>query len=158
MNRFTLHEFSLPLLAVLLLSLASVFAAAQQPAPPSQGIAVQLPTVTNFGISTVVMLPDAGATRLGSISRGASALTSAGAPFLSNVPGVSPLFRSQGLGSTYSTGLASVQAHVIISSEMEAGVLAEAERRLAARRSIDPNGSPPVQRRAAFISRNIGRK
>lgn len=158
MIRFQLLSFShLLLVALLVIRPSGEPATAQQPAP-GQGVAIQLPSVSNFSINTVVMAPDAGATRLGGIHRGSSGRSTAGVPLLSGVPGVSPLFRSQGLGSSYSTGSASVQAHIVISSEIEDEVLAEAERRIATRRSIDPNGSLNVQRRAAFLSRNIGRK
>lgn len=158
MIRFTMCKFSSMLVAALMVHRAAEFVSAQDLNVPSQGVAIQLPTVSNFGISTVVMAPDAGATRLGGISRGAGGMSQSGIPMLSNVPGVSPLFRSRGLGSTYSTGQSSVHVHVIINSEIEQDVLAEAERRIATRRSIDPNGPPDVQRRAAFLSRNIGRK
>jgi type II secretory pathway component GspD/PulD (secretin) len=125
---------------------------------PGTGVAIQLPTTNQFGISTAVMVPDAGATRLGGVRRGASGLSSRGVPMLSNIPGVNPLFRNQALGSTYSAGQASVHVHLIVSKEIEADVLAEAERRSATRQTIHPNGSPETQQRAAFITRNIGRR
>jgi type II secretory pathway component GspD/PulD (secretin) len=137
---------------------SSVESLAQQPNPPSQGIPIQLPTVSSFQINTVVMAPDAGATRLGGVARGASGMSSAGVPLLSNVPGINPLFRNQAFGSSYSAAQSSVHVKLIIHSEIEEELLAEAERRIATRLAIDPNGSAAVQKRAAFLSRNIGRK
>lgn len=133
------------------------FVVAQQN-QPSFGLPVQLPTVSTFQINTVVMVPDAGATRLGGVTRGASGLSSAGVPLLSNVPGINPLFRNQAFGSSSSAAQSSVHVRLIIHSEMEEEVMAEAERRIATRQAIDPNGSAAVQQRAAFLSRNIGRK
>jgi type IV secretory pathway VirD2 relaxase len=45
-----------------------------------------------------------------------------------------------------------------LNKEIEADVLAEAERRIAARSTVNPNGSAETQQRAAFITRNIGRR
>ena len=125
---------------------------------PGSGVAIQLPSVTNFGISTAVRIPDGGAVRLGGVTRGASGYSSNGVPMVSNIPGINSLFRSQAFGSTYSSAQSSVRVHLIISKEIEEDVLAEAERRIIARKTIDPNGSAEVQRRAALLSRSIGRR
>jgi type II secretory pathway component GspD/PulD (secretin) len=125
---------------------------------PGIGLPVQLPSTTTFGIRTNVMVPDAGAARLGGVQRGASGWNSTGIPMLSNLPGSAPLFRNQASGHAHSASQASARVHVILNKEIEENVLAEAERRMVARREADPNGSPETQQRAAFLTRNMGRR
>lgn len=157
------HAYRWPVFAFGLTLMAGSFgeypsSASAQIGQPGTGVTIQLPTTTSFGINTTVMVPDAGATRLGSVRRGASGLSSSGFPMLSYVPGASPLFRGHAFGSSYSAGQSSVKVHIILSKEIEADVLAEAERRVATRKSVNPNGNAETQQRAAFITRNIGRR
>lgn len=121
----------------------------------AQNIPVQLPSVNQFRLNTVVSVPDGGMIHLGGFNRGASGFHSSGLP----VPGAGPLFQNRAYGSSFSSGSATLHVRVFLTSEMDADVMAEAERRIIqARKSIDPNGSPHVQRKADFISRNIGRR
>ena len=112
---------------------------AQQTRPTN--IPIRLPTVGFFNVRTVVSVPDAGVMSLGGVSRSASG---------SSVRGTGPAwvrpFRSRGLGSWNSASNASVRARVIINSEIEEGVMAEATGGRLARELVDSNGSPEVQR------------
>ncbi len=120
----------------------------------AQTTTVQLPSVSQFRVNTVVSVPDGGMIHLGGINRGASGIRSSSVPML----GVGPLFQNRAFGGSYSAGNATLHARIFLTSEVDAAVMAEAERRILARRSIDPNGSPDVQQKADFISRNIGRR
>ena len=66
-------------------------------------------------------------------------------------------FRNRAIGRETGSSQATVKVDLIIMSELEAQVMAEAERRQAIRQRNNPNGSRSVQRKADFISRNIGR-
>jgi hypothetical protein len=90
---------------------------------PGIGLPVQLPSTTTFGIRTNVMVPDAGAARLGGVQRGASGWNSTGIPMLSNLPGSAPLFRNQASGHAHSASQASARVHVILNKEIEENVL-----------------------------------
>ncbi len=120
---------------------------------------VQLPTLNVFNINTAVSVPDGGVMLLGGVSGGSHGLNSRGVPGLSVVPLANRPFRNQGYGSTRFSRNASVSVTIISMREQEAEVLAEAERRQAFRSGeYNPNGSAETQNRAAFISRNIGRR
>lgn len=121
---------------------------AQQTRPTN--IPIRLPTVGFFNVRTVVSVPDAGVMRLGGVSRSASGSSSQGPAW------VRP-FRSRSLGGLNSATNAGVHARVIINSEIEDGVMAEAAARKLAREVVDPNGSPAVQQKADFLTRNMGR-
>lgn len=114
---------------------------------------VQLPTFRFFNVRTVVSVPDGGTISLGGVNRSSSGSVKRGVPGLSRVPGAGRLFGNRATGSTRS----SVSAKVIVMSEYEEAVLAEAERRRRRSALRDPNGSAAVQKKADFISRNVGR-
>lgn len=123
---------------------------AQQTRPTN--INIQLPTVGFFNVRTVVSVPDAGVMSLGGASRSAS-----GSSVRRTGPAWVRPFRNRGLGSRNSASNAAVQARVIINSEIEEGVMAEAAARRLAREIVDPNGSPAVQHQADFLTRHMGR-
>ena len=115
---------------------------------------VQLPTIDVFTIQTSVMVPDGGTMLLGTIGRSSMGETMRGVPLLGNIPGAGRLFRNRGIGQETSAGTATVSAQILSMREMEEGVLAEGNRRLqSAPFAADAN----TQRRAEFLSRNIGR-
>ena len=118
---------------------------------------VQLPTLRFFNVRTVVSVPDGGSTSLGGVSRNASGSINRGVPGLSSVPGAGRLFRNRGIGGTANAAGSSVSARIIVMSELEEDVLAEANRRQTFSAQSDPNGSLAVQRQADFITRNLGR-
>jgi len=121
-------------------------------------ITLQLPQVAVFNVQTVVSAPDGGSAFLGGIGRSSTGAITRGVPGLSNIPGAGRLFRNRAIGRE--TSNSSARAHVQIFSlqEMEKEVMAEARARAAAREPNDPNGSTATQRKADFISRNIGKK
>lgn len=120
---------------------------------------VQLPTLNVFNINTAVSVPDGGTMLLGGVSGGSHGLNGRSVPGLSVVPLANRPFRNQGYGSNRFSRNASVSVTIISMREQEAEVLAGAERRQALRsREFNPNGSAETQSRAAFISRNIGRR
>lgn len=141
-------------LALLTLLLSCEFAHAQQPIATT----IQLPSVRVFQINTAVSVPDGGSMLLGGVSRSGYGSSSFGVPLLGNVPLAGRPFRNQASGSYFSSGMARAHVTILSNAEMEADVLAEANRRELLRTTIDPNGMPAVQRRADFISRNIGRR
>ncbi len=118
---------------------------------------VQLPTVRFFNVRTVVSVPDGGSISLGGVSRNTSGSISRGVPGLGSVPGAGRLFRNRGIGGTSNASGSAVSARIIVMSELEEDVLAEANRRQAISTQLDPNGSIAVQRQADFITRNLGR-
>lgn len=111
---------------------------------------IQLPTVRVFNISTVVSVPDGGTLSLGGSTGSSRSRISRG------LPGGRP-FQNRAIGGTSSAANSSVSARLIIMSEYEKEVLAEAERRRKLAALNDPNGPPAVQQKADFMSRHIGR-
>ncbi len=118
---------------------------------------VQLPVIQGFGVNSTVSVPDGGVIRLGGVNRSRTGSISRGVPGLSNLPGLNRGFRNRAIGRETGSSQATVKVDLIIMSELEAQVMAEAERRQAIRQRNNPNGSRSVQRKADFISRNIGR-
>jgi hypothetical protein len=116
---------------------------------------VQLPTFRFTTVNTTVSVPDRGAVYLGGVNRAATASTSRGVPLLGKVPGLGPLTRSRGISRTTSASSTSVHATIIDHAELDRQVLAEAARRRLV--SGDRNIDPILNRRADFLSRNIGR-
>jgi len=114
----------------------------------AQGI--QLPTVRVFNISTVVSVPDGGTISLGGVNRSSRGSISRG------LPGGRP-FQNRAIGRASSAANSSVSAKLIIMSEYEKEVMAEAERRRKLAALTDRNGPPAVQQKADFMSRHIGR-
>ena len=118
---------------------------------------VQQPTLRSFNLNSAVAVPDGGTIRLGGINRSQSGTVSRGVPGFSGIPGLSRGFRNRAIGRSTGSSQATAKVDLIIMSELEAQVLAEGRRLQAIRQQSDPNGSQAVQRRADFISRNIGR-
>lgn len=118
---------------------------------------IQLPTVRVFNIRTVVSVPDGGTLSLGGIGRSSSGSIGRGVPGLGSVPLAGRPFRNQAIGSNSTATRSSVSAKVIVMSEYEQAVLAEAERRRQRAARSDPNGSTATQQKADFMSRHIGR-
>ena len=121
------------------------------------GVTIQLPTIGFFNVNTVVSVPDGGRTSLGGVRRGAWGRTSRSVPLAGNIPGLGRGFNNTAIGRDASASNASVSAKIIVMSELEQEVLAEAERRRALRSFQNPNGTASTQRKADFITRNIGR-
>ena len=118
---------------------------------------VQLPTFRFFNVRTVVSVPDGGTISLGGVNRSSSGSVNRGVPGLSRVPGAGRLFGNRAIGGSTGSSRSSVSAKVIVMSEYEEAVLAEAERRRRKSALRDPNGSAAVQKKADFNSRNVGR-
>ena len=110
---------------------------------------IQLPTLRVFNIQTVVSVPDGGTLSLGGVGRSSRGSISRG---LGGRP-----FQNRAIGGTTSAANSSVSAELIIMSEYEREVLAEAERRRKLAALTDRNGPPAVQQKADFMSRHIGR-
>lgn len=128
--------------------------AQQRPA----GVRVQLPTTSFFNIRTVVSAPDAGITKLGGVSRGASTRSSYGIPGLSNIPWLGRSFRNRALAGSNSANNSSVLVRIISNKEIEEDVLSAATAHKRRDEIRDPNGSHAIQAQADFLSRNIGRR
>ena len=125
---------------------------AQNPFRPSFNQTVQLPVLRFFNVRTVVSAPDGGVMSLGGVKSHSSGSRSSGIPGLAGRP-----FQNRGTGFSSTGSHLVVKPRIIISSELEADVLREAERRNAIREKSDPNGPKAVQAKADFITRNIGR-
>ena len=113
---------------------------------------IQLPTLRFFNVNTTVSVPDGGTISLGGVNRSASGSISRGVPLL---PG--PLFNNRGIGSSHGSNQVTASAKIIVLSELEEEVMAEARRRKAVAARTDPNGPVAVQHQADFITRNVGR-
>lgn len=146
-------------MAVILVSglLFDSVASAQFPNQQPTGVTVQLPSTRIFSLNTVVSVPDGGSTYMGGVSRTGRTSISRGVPGLSSVPGANRLFRNRGIGQDISTGGASASVNVIIQDELEEQVMAQARQMMAARESLDPNGSYAVQAQADYISQHVAR-
>lgn len=118
---------------------------------------VQLPSVGFFNVRTAVSVPDGGSIQIGGVNRHSSGRIGRGVPGLRSVPGVGRLTGNQAIGSSSGSGKATVRPRLIIMSEMEEELIAEAARRSRQAAANDPNGSAAVQQKADFITRNIGR-
>ncbi len=96
--------------------------------------AVQLPTISHFGVSTSVVVPDRGSTVLGGVSRSAAGSGQFGTPLLPGRP-----FTNRAIGS--STGAATVRATVTVHDfeAMESRILGET---VASRVPSPPPGLP----------------
>ncbi len=117
-------------------------------------VAVQLPTFNVFSVQTTVMVPDGGRMNLGSIGRSSQGMTSRGVPLLGSAPGLGRPFNNRAIGTSTSSANVSVTAQIISLSELEAPLLSEGNRRMASRPFATP---ADVQRRAAYLSRHMGR-
>jgi hypothetical protein len=76
-----------------------------------------------------------------------------GAPYLSRA------FNNRAIGRENASSNVSVTAKILIMEELDAQVTAEGNRRAALRETThpNPNGTVDTQRKADFISRNIGK-
>ncbi len=121
------------------------------------GITVQQPVVSAFNVNTAVAVPDGGTISLGGISNSAHGSARRGVP-LTGGPYVNRLFNNRAIGWEQGASQAQVTVKVLVMEELEAQVLAEGARRMAIRNaeSRDPNGSAATQKKADFMSRNIG--
>ena len=118
---------------------------------------VQLPSVGFFNVRTAVSVPDGGSMQIGGVNRHASGRISRGVPGMRSVPGVGRLNGNQAIGSSSSSAKSTVRPRLIIMSELEADIMAQAARNKRQAAANDPNGSEAVQKKADFITRNIGR-
>lgn len=125
-------------LALVLMCAESV--CAQQPAVNTT---VQLPTISNFSINTVVSVPDGGTMFLGGGAGGAA--------FSSRRLGNRSISRSASRPGV------SVSASLIIGSEIDAEL--DRRGRLAKQRNARPDihGTEAVQAKASFLSKHLGR-
>lgn len=123
------------------------------------GITVQQPVVSVFGVNTAVSVPDGGTISLGGISNSASGSVRRGLP-LTGAPYLNRAFNNRAIGLEHGASTAQLSVKVLIMQELEAQVVAEGLQRIAAREAVqkNPNGSAETQRKADFISRNIGSK
>ena len=112
---------------------------------------VQLPTIRTFRVNTAVSVPDGGTISLGGVTSNGQQSIRRG----SGLPG--PLFNNRGISRNTNSSKATASAEVIVMSEYEQAVLAEVKRRRLAAQKSNPNGSPAIQAKADFITRNIGR-
>ena len=148
MTRQTVYKVAFPVVVLLAVSFHSQNASAQS---------VQLPTIGFFNVRTVVSVPDGGSMQIGGVQRSGSQRLGRGIPGLRNVPGAGRLLGNRGIGRSTGSSRATVHPRLIIMSELEAEVMAGAERLQREAAARDPNGSAEVQKKADFISRNIGR-
>ena len=118
---------------------------------------VSLPTLRIFNVRTAVSVPDGGAIQTGGVNRYSSGSVSRGTPILGDVPGVGRLFKNRAIVRDGSSNSVTVRPRLIIMSELEEDVLAEAAWRNAQAAKKNPNGPAAVQKKANFITRNIGR-
>jgi hypothetical protein len=113
---------------------------------------VQLPVVSFFNVRTAVSVPDGGTMVLGGVSRYSESSTSRGIPGLRG-----PVFQNRATGYSAQSSRASVKTTIISTREIDEVLAIEGARRALIYQRSDPNGSFEVQRKADFISRNIGR-
>jgi hypothetical protein len=110
---------------------------------PGINTTVQLPTVRNFSINTVVSVPDGGTMYLGG--------SPSGSQFSSRRPGVRSSSRSIG-----GPGI-SVSATLIIGSEVDAKL--DRRSRIALARKARPkiHGTEQEKAKASFLAKHLGR-
>lgn len=148
-----------PCASIAVWAFAIMLALATLPARQAEAqVTLQLPQVAVFNVQTVVSAPDGGSAFLGGIGRSSTGAITRGVPGLSNIPGAGRLFKNRAIGRETSNSSARAHVQVFSLQEMEKEVMAEARARAAARAPNDPNGSNATQRKADFISRNIGKK
>lgn len=128
------------------------------PSAAEAQITLQLPTQRIFSVQTVVSVPDGGSIQMGGIRRFSAGRIERGVPGLGNLPVANRLFRNQAIGSNVTGGGTSMHVQILSMQELEEDVMAEARARQLSRQSIDPNGSPEIQKKAGFIHRHVGRR
>ena len=85
----------------------------------TEGVTIQLPTIGQTSVSTVVSVPDGGTILLGGIKRQTEQRLERGVPFLSNIPYVSRLFKNVGISRDTSSLMMMVSPRIIIQEEEE---------------------------------------
>ena len=122
----------------------------------AQNVTLQLPTFQVFSVATTVVVPDRGSAYLGGVKRAAYGSNTVGVPGLSKIPGAGRLFTNRGIGSEVSSSGVHATATIMDLDELDRAVLAEA----AAKRGVLSDGgatNPAVERKAAFIAKNIAK-
>ena len=111
---------------------------------------VQLPTFTQFHVTTTVSVPDSGGAYLGGIKRLREGSTTRGVPGLGQVPMLGRLFKNRGIGREAGSSGVSVHAQILDREELEAELARQASR---------PGQvvNPRMAHQANFISRHVAR-
>jgi len=113
---------------------------------------VHLPVKSFFNLRTAISVADGGAMSLGGVSRYTEFSGSHGIPGF-----MGPVFQNRAIGYSVQSSLGSLKTTVITTREIDEVLAIEGARRALIHQRSDPNGSDEVQRKADFISRNIGR-
>jgi hypothetical protein len=113
---------------------------------------VYSPVVTFFNLRTSVSVPNGGVMSLGGVSRYAESSSSRGVPGL-----MGPIFQKRAIGYSAQRSRGSLKTTIISTREIDEVLAIEGALREAIYQRSDPNGSDEVQKKADFISRNIGR-
>lgn len=127
-------------IALTVLLASSEFLCAQAPAVNTT---IQLPTVRNFSISTVVSVPDGGTLTIGGGAGGAA--------FSSRRPGLRSSARSAG-----GPGL-SISASLIIGAEVDAELDRRGRSAIARRARPEIHGTEAEKAKASFLAKHLGR-
>ncbi len=120
-----------------------------------QAQVVQLPTFSQFQVSTTVSVPDRGAARLGGVTTSRSGATRRAVPVLGRLPIAGRGFQNRAFGFGNGTTQSSIHATIIDLDEMDRMVLAEARRK-----RLSNQGrlvADPIEERARFLSQHVGR-
>ncbi len=83
------------------------------------GTTVQLPTLSQFTVSTTVSVPDGGTVLLGGIKRLSEGRNEFGVPILSKIPYLNRLFKNVGIGRDTQSLMMMVTPRIIIQEEEE---------------------------------------
>ncbi len=137
--------------ALLMLAVVSASVAVSASA---QAQTVFLPSFQNFSYRGSVSVPDGGRIRLGGVNSSREQAQSAGVPGLGNVPGLGRAFGNRSISRGTEASNLSATAKVLVMSELEAQHLANAGLALGQRQT---GANAEIQRKAAFITRHIGR-
>ena len=131
---------------------------------------VQLPTFQQFSVNTTVSVPDGGSAFLGGVTTARSGSNSNSVPFLGRLPVANRLFQNRGIGRDTGASRAYVTARIIDLNEMDEAVLQQARNARLANQQMQPRQAgqaprelrnvveeDPVEARARFLTRNMGR-
>ena len=110
---------------------------------PSVNTTVQLPTIRNFSVNTVVSVPDGGTMFLGGGAGGAA--------FSSRRPGVRSRTRSASRPGV------SVSASLIIGAEVDAELDRRGRSAIARRARPEIHGTEAEKAKASFLAKHLGR-
>lgn len=113
---------------------------------------VHLPVKTFFNLRTSVSVPDGGAMSSDGVSRYAESSSSRGIPGL-----MGPIFQNRAIGCSAQSSRGSLKSTILSTREIDEVLAIEGALRAEIYQRSDPNGSDEVQKKADFISRNIGR-